>query len=106
MMEPCLEDAVNKLVVVRTDCGIVQGRLVDYELGAALIVEQGDTTRCVIKDWYAIIIADVASSLRALYQPPDHSTSHSDARHFRPVKDKDRLRQKLNETHPPHNRRH
>jgi len=104
-MEHCLEDVVNKLVVVRTPCGIVQGRLVDYELGAALIVEQGDTTKCLVKDWHTIYIIDAVTSLRALYKPPDHSTSHTDTRRFRPVRDNDRLRQKLNETTPPYKKR-
>jgi hypothetical protein len=67
-MEHCLEDIVNKLVMVRTPCGNVQGRLLEYELGAVLIVEQGDTTMCLVKDWIAIYIIDNAQRLRAFYR--------------------------------------
>jgi len=68
LTEHCLEEVVNKLVVIKTPCGIVQGKLVDYELGAVLIVEQANTTRCVVKDWIAIYIIDVGDKLRAFYK--------------------------------------
>ena len=68
MMEHCLEEVINKLIVVRTDCINIQGRLVDYELGAVLVVEQADTTKCVVKDWIAIYIIDVGDKLRAFYK--------------------------------------
>jgi hypothetical protein len=71
-MEHCLEDVVNKLVVVRTDCCKVQGKLVDYELGAVLVVEQGDTTKCLVKDWIVIYIIDNAQRLRAFYRHLTH----------------------------------
>ena len=67
-MEHCLEDVVNKNVVVKTDCINIQGRLVDYELGAVLIVEQADTKKCIVKDWVTICIIDDAQRLRAFYR--------------------------------------
>jgi hypothetical protein len=67
-MEHCLENVVNKLVVIRTPCGNVQGRLVDYELGAVLVVEQGDTTKCVVKDWIAIYCIDAVDKLHGFYK--------------------------------------
>jgi hypothetical protein len=104
LMEHCLEGCVNKNVVVRMGNVSVQGRLVDYELGAVIVLEKPEG-QCIVKDWTTIVIEDVAQHLRALYRPPDYSTSHTDARRFMPVKDRDRLRQKLNETHPPYKKR-
>jgi hypothetical protein len=67
-MEHCLEDVVNKLVVIRTPCGKVQGKLVDYEFGAALIIEQADSTKCIVKNWIAIYYIDAVDKLHGFYK--------------------------------------
>lgn len=103
-MESCLEDAVNKNVVVRIDSINVHGRLVDYELGAVIVLEQGNG-RCIVKDWYAIIIEDLAQSLRASYQPPNHKAGHNDFRRNTTSGDVDAARQKFFKHHPHYTRR-
>jgi hypothetical protein len=96
---------MNKNVVVRTECINIQGKLIDYEMGAVLIVQREDSEKCIVKDWYAISIKDVVQRLRALYQPPDHLTSHSDIRRNTAGKDVDIARQKFFKHHPHYTRR-
>jgi hypothetical protein len=67
MWELCIEDVINKLVVVRTPCGNVQGRLLAHD-GAMLVVEQANTDKCIVKAWIAIYCIDAVDKLHGFYK--------------------------------------